>query len=513
MIAGNATPIGTATHAERLPSVPYNELGRTGLKVSQAGFGCYRVNSGTAEHATALKKALNAGINLIDTSANYADGDSEKLVGAVLESLIGSEGLSREAIVLVSKVGYLQGRNYALSQTRKQQGRPFEDLVPYAEGLEHCIHPEFLEDQLSRSLKRLKIDTLDVYLLHNPEYYLGWAATGGTTATVARREYYRRIELAFGHLEKEVSRGRIRAYGVSSNTFPVSAEDPQYTGLQTVWEIAESISPAHHFRVVQFPMNLLETGAALEANQPGGGSVLQFAREKGLGVLVNRPLNAIGGKRLIRLADVRRQALLSAAEIEQRIADLIQSEKALESDILSPLALSPDMVQRVSAQTAAGEILMQQWRGFGDLDRWRQVVAAYILPRIGGVMDFLSQQAPGNAAVAEWMHTHQVVLHHALRAVATIYEAAAAEQAERIKQLAAAADPDWGGDIPLSRTAVRALRSTAGISTVLVGMRREHYVQDVLEELETPVELKERRSSWQKLQQTIREIDFTSGSA
>jgi hypothetical protein len=73
-----------------------------------------------------------------------------------LENLIGSNRLKREALVLVSKAGCLQGQNYALSQARRQQGRSFADLMPYSEGLAHCIHPGFLEDQLSRSLKRLQ---------------------------------------------------------------------------------------------------------------------------------------------------------------------------------------------------------------------------------------------------------------------------------------------------------------------------------------------------------------------
>ena len=47
--------------------------------------------------------------------------------------------------------------------------------------------------------------------------------------------------------------------------------------------------------------------------------------------------------------------------------------------------------------------------------------------------------------------------------------------------------------------ALRALRSTLGITTVLVGMRQESYVDDVLEELGRPVSTKDRTESWRKL--------------
>ncbi len=91
---------------------------------------------------------------------HYADGGSETLVGQVLEKLIDSGDLARDEVVVVSKVGYLQGQNYALSRKRSQQGRPFPELVEYGEGLEHCIHPDFLRDQLNRSLERLNLETL-----------------------------------------------------------------------------------------------------------------------------------------------------------------------------------------------------------------------------------------------------------------------------------------------------------------------------------------------------------------
>jgi aryl-alcohol dehydrogenase-like predicted oxidoreductase len=143
MISGCATSAGTRHLVDRFPDIPFRPLGKTGLRVSAAGFGCYRVNAGVAAHAGALEKALTGGINLIDTSANYADGGSEQMVGEVLCDLIGSGRIVREQVVVVTKGGYLQGKNHALSQQRKKNGNPFAELVEYAEGLEHCIHPGF----------------------------------------------------------------------------------------------------------------------------------------------------------------------------------------------------------------------------------------------------------------------------------------------------------------------------------------------------------------------------------
>jgi len=119
----------------------------------------------------------------------------------------------------------------------------------------------------------------------------------------ARRNIFIAFVRRFDHLESEVVQGRIRWYGVSSNTFPAAQTDSEFTALSALWEMAEDIHPDHHFRIIQFPMNLLETGAVLVANQPGSKTVLEFADDHFLAVMINRPLNAFSGNALVRLAE------------------------------------------------------------------------------------------------------------------------------------------------------------------------------------------------------------------
>ena len=52
--------------------------------MSKIGFGGYRISISSNEHYDALKKALESGVTLIDTSSNYTDGDSERLIGKLL---------------------------------------------------------------------------------------------------------------------------------------------------------------------------------------------------------------------------------------------------------------------------------------------------------------------------------------------------------------------------------------------------------------------------------------------
>lgn len=503
MIHGYASAAGTREWLDSHEPLACDPLGRTQLMVSAAGFGCYRVSAGVSPHARALQHALSSGINLIDTSANYGGGSSEELVGEVLAHMIESGELRREAVVVVSKAGYLQGQNYAASQERRRQGRPFADLVPYGEGLEHCIHPDFLQDQLTRSLERLQLEAMDVYLLHNPEYYLGWAHKSGVPADEAQTEYYRRIEKAFRHLEAEAAGGRIRWYGISSNTFPAASSDPQFTSLERVWAIAESISKENHFGAVQLPMNLFENGAALNRNQPSGLTVLEFARQNNLGVLVNRPLNAVTGNRLIRLAEVAEAGGVAPEGIEPRIEALSEAEQAFVERVLPGLHLESDLASRLPAQLLSADALRQVWRSFSGYDHWRDVRDSHLLPRISGVLEFLDKQAAGSRELSAWKDAYTGALDAVLKALGGFFAQTAARKISRIKSTLAAADPDWGGDAPISRLAVRVLRSTAGISCVLVGMRRPEYVDDMLAELKTPLSTGDRGSSWSKLAQLI----------
>jgi len=496
---GFATPEGTRAYREQQRALKYGELSDTGLLASQAGFGCYRLDPRIKEHEDALRKSLLSGVNLIDTSSNYGDGGSEELVGAVLEDLVGSGDMSRESVVVVSKVGYLQGRNYQLSQERKRQGMAFNDLVLYADGLEHCIHPEFIDDQLTRSLERLKLDTLDFYLLHNPEYYLSWANKTGFPIEEARQEYYSRIEQAFQYLETEVEKGRVKYYGISSNTLPSPSSEPEFTSVEKLWEIAESISSEHRFRLIQFPMNILETGGVTEKNQATGQSVLEFARDKKLGVLINRPLNAIAHNKLLRLSEVKATGRASDKEITEFINELICSEEMLSDKILPQLDLSGARRSQVMEQLATGAVLKQHWQNFGTYERWQELQEYYFFPRIKGVFDFLKQQGVRAEEISSWVDSHQEKLGALLEAVGSGYREEAAKRCAQIKKRLSSVDADWLEATTLSQMAIRALRSTAGITTVLVGMRREAYVEDVLEELARQVEKKERIDSWNSL--------------
>jgi aryl-alcohol dehydrogenase-like predicted oxidoreductase len=280
-------------------------LYKGGPKVSPVGFGSYRVGFakqlGFPESATALEMALCKGLNLIDTSSNYGFGQSELLIGKTLNKLIAENVIQRENIVLVSKVGYIQGANIELAKSLELQGKGFQEISKFGEETWHCIHPSFICDQIDRSLSRLCIQTLDVYLLHNPEYMLKRFELDGMEQEAAHAIFYERLQKSFMCLEQLVACGKIKAYGISSNNLGAPIEEFSAVSIKRVLEIAKSISSDHHFKVVQMPMNWLEVSPAFYDVEDTGESTLSYAQKNDIGVMINRPFNAMFNDGLVRL--------------------------------------------------------------------------------------------------------------------------------------------------------------------------------------------------------------------
>lgn len=502
-LSGYATEDATQTISHLYPQ-SYKILPSLQLHVCQIGFGAYRIDNDNDNHYKALTYALQNGINLIDTSSNYANGRSEQLIGRVLQELVKNGEIERKAIVVVSKVGYLQGDNYELAQQRKSEGRPFPNLVKYDVGLDHCIHPEFLEDQLTRTLDRLQLETVDVYLLHNPEYYLSWARRAKIDQTEAQTEYYRRIRLAFEHLEQEVANGRIRSYGVSSNTFPLPASAYTFSSLEKMWQIAESISPNHHFHVIQLPMNLYETGAATEPNVGKGNSTLAFAEQHGIGVLINRPLNAFYNDQLIRLANVLPPSYPATVdELSTMVDSLVAEEGMLNRQWLPHLSLEQNQKEQIRQSLALGQMMDGKWQGLGSYHNWHDIQAQFIVPRAQWAAQLLANADDASEPLLTWLDAYVQLFNETLVAISAFYQEMGHEKAQRMQETAVSTSSDWAAQT-LSQTAVRALRSTAGVSCVLVGMRQLGYVQDMLNDLQNPVEQETRDEAWHKLKKVMK---------
>ena len=496
LLSGQATAQGTATYASRMLSRSgqaglaqgLTTLGTTGLTTTRIGFGTYRVDTQHAEHRDALKLAVRTSCNLIDTSTNYTDGDSERLVGSVLRELAASGDIRREEIIIVSKIGYIQGQNLKLAEAKERSGRPYPELVKYGDGIWHCMHPEFLADQLALSLDRLGLTTLDVCLLHNPEYFLLEAQHRGVSnLDKVRAEFYDRLQRAFAYLESQVAAGRLQYYGVSSNTVASPADDPEGTSLTLMVQAADTAarslgSSTHHFQVLQCPMNLFESGPAAILNSGPSGTltVLDYARRHNIAVLVNRPLNAmVARNKMLRLAEFP----LEATSIDRdRQLDIVE---ALEQEYRTSLAPN---IQSTGTETAPSDYF--PWSGelrrvlpqIQGLEQWEQIEHQRIAPQVNRVLQLLSRQLSGTTAEQweQWRQRYIPELLTLLRAFRQEATRRSRAQTERIAHTIDPLLPDAPLTATLSQKMCWILSSTPGVTCVLNGMRTPAYVEDSL---------------------------------
>ncbi len=497
-LPGSASPEGTARYAARLVSQSrhhghlehgYGQFGITRLTTSRLGFGTYRVDTRAPEHREALKKALQEGVNLIDTSTNYMDGDSERLVGSVLRELTKSSELAREEVIVVSKIGYVQGENLKQAEAREQAGRPYPDMVKYGEGIWHCIHPEYLADQLTLSLDRLGLAALDVCLLHNPEYFLSEAAHhehGDLAAT--RDTFYRRLEQAFTFFESQVAAGRILYYGVSSNTVTADPSHAETTSLSRICEAVRAAAKVqgmdrHHFAVLQCPMNLYESGALVTPNngKDRHETVLEVAQREGIAVLVNRPLNAMPTKKsgVVRLADFPLEG--DPVDFDSQCKIVAALEEEYRTSIASALQHSGQGMAPADFFTWAVELTRVRPQIQG-LEHWEQIEHQMIAPHVNQVMQALSQRLTGTAA-EQWETWRDRYVPQLVTLLGGLRREATERSRVKTALVSARLDPllpEARRKESLSRKALWILASTPGVTSVLNGMRRRDYVEDSL---------------------------------
>jgi aryl-alcohol dehydrogenase-like predicted oxidoreductase len=509
-IIGYATPHGTSRFRERHANLSqsFKPLGKTGLLCSPVGFGSYRVDTRVKEHHAALAEALRLGVNLIDTSANYADGNSERLIGETLKLLIDTDEIARDEIIIVTKGGYIQGENYArisqrvnhLGNEPPARGSELAEVVKYSNGLWHSVHPDFLADQITRSLERLDLDTIDVYLLHNPEYFLQWAVKDNMPEDEAREIYEERIVRAFEHLEREVSDGRIQSYGISSNTFARPEEAVDRTSLEQVLKnLKDRRGDEHHFSVIQLPMNLYERGGITEANQEKATkSVIAYARTNGIGVLINRPLNAIVGNRLIRLANYPDREFPPQQDIDDLVHDAKMQEDEFKEQVLNTLELNPQAKDAVGKLLGFGTWLEHKWHGLATLDEWRDLVYTVIRPRLQYAFDLLQKNSHEDEILFKFLQQYAETIDETIEHITNYYTSRSAEVSASIHGALDELLPSRAHELSLSQKAILALRSIEGVSCVLVGMRSEEYVEDVIYGLQAQA-LEDAEDFWKQL--------------
>ncbi|MEX0684049.1 MAG: aldo/keto reductase [Dehalococcoidia bacterium] len=217
----------------------YRRLGRTGLMVSESGFGGLAIGGHgwggvrDEDSLAALQKAYDLGVNFFDTADIYGHGHSEELIGQAV-------GEVRPNVLIATKVGM--------------------DFY-HGEPARANWDPAYICEALERSLQRLRTDYVDLYQLHNPPQKLAKDDAVWETLALLRKE------------------GKIRFFGVSAKTVN--------DALVYLKRERESGETGRFGDTLQVPYNMLDQEAAakgvfVEAMRQDWGLIARVPLASGL---------------------------------------------------------------------------------------------------------------------------------------------------------------------------------------------------------------------------------------
>lgn len=285
-ISGKATLEGTKNYRDKHIDKCSPEHFRTNneLIASSIGIGtlCEADEETNQQVTQAIIESVKRGINLIDSAITYGKQQGERSVGKALQYLIESGYTSRNELIICTKGGiitektteYLNWFNHYYIENNNSQVST-KDLVQNS----HCIHPEYLQDQLNLSLDNLGVETIDVYYIHNPETQL---------LEISPDVFYKRLYAAFELLESAVEAGKIAAYGIATwDGLRVPPNNSKHLDLAKIKSIAAEVSGNKNdrFRFLEFPLNMALPQALIAPTQNVAGElvpVLEAAYRLGL---------------------------------------------------------------------------------------------------------------------------------------------------------------------------------------------------------------------------------------
>jgi len=324
---GRATAEGTRRFAERFPALPGHFRRPDRLTLSSLGLGTKSGAPGGVDdllYRSAVPRLLEGGVNVFDTAISYRHMTSERALGRALRRAFVEKIATRDEVFVISKCGYLsvdaesviEGRRY-LIVTYLDSG--IVDVDDVVNGV-HVLSPSFVADQIERSRRNLGLETIDLYLLEDPELQL--AACGPTL-------FRARLAKLFETLEAAVARGAIAAYGLSTwHGLLLPYWERGHLSILEVFQTAIDVGgPDHHLRGIALPYNVaLGEAKGLESQfgpDSTAATLFDTLRDTGTAVFTAQPL--VQGRATRGLPQFFRQAFPGLESDAQRCLQFARS--------------------------------------------------------------------------------------------------------------------------------------------------------------------------------------------
>lgn len=205
----------------------YRQLSNTGEKLSAIGLGCMGMSfaygpKDDKESITVLQKALELGINFWDTADMYGFGHNEELISNVLVP-------NRNKIFIATKFGFRM----------KEGSNGFAGSAgTYFDG-----SPEYVKQAVEKSLKRLKIDTIDLYYAHRIDPNVPVEDMVGAMADLVKQGKIRYIGLSEASAKTIRRAHKVHPVAALQSEYSLLTRDVENEILSTVRELGITFVP------------------------------------------------------------------------------------------------------------------------------------------------------------------------------------------------------------------------------------------------------------------------------
>ncbi|GLU53678.1 aldo/keto reductase [Dyadobacter frigoris] len=205
----------------------YRNLGTTAEKLSALGLGCMGMSfaygpTDDTESIATLHKALDLGINFWDTADMYGNGLNEELVSKVLVP-------NRDKIFIATKFGF---------RFKDDVAGPSNAAGTYFDG-----SPEWIKVAVEKSLRRLKIDTIDLYYAHRVDKNVPIEETVSAMAELVKEGKVRYLGLSEASAESIRKAQAIHPIAALQSEYSLLTRDVEGKILSTIRELGISLVP------------------------------------------------------------------------------------------------------------------------------------------------------------------------------------------------------------------------------------------------------------------------------
>ncbi|MDR7132017.1 aryl-alcohol dehydrogenase-like predicted oxidoreductase [Algoriphagus sp. 4150] len=205
----------------------YRKLGTTDEQLSSLGLGCMGMSfaygpTDNKESLATLEKALDLGINFWDTADMYANGANEELISKILVP-------NRDKVFIATKFGF---------RFKDGMARASNAVGTYFDG-----SPAWIKVAVEQSLKRLKIDTIDLYYAHRVDPNIPIEETVGAMADLVKEGKVRYLGLSEASATSLRKAHAVHPIAALQSEYSLLTKDVENGILQTTRELGISLIP------------------------------------------------------------------------------------------------------------------------------------------------------------------------------------------------------------------------------------------------------------------------------